>query len=150
VALLGTTAGMAKLEGDGGNPAESSAVQAVAAFNPAVDLVMFGKAVPGSADNSVVKFLGKSYAEAPDLWAEATPITHVGKSSAPTLFLHGDADTTVPYQQSVSMMKKLQAAGVRTAIYTAPGAAHGFFNRPPFYEPATARMEKWFQELLGR
>ena len=123
-------------------------VKAVAAFNPAVDLVSFGKSSPSSAQNSVYKFLGCTYAENPKLWAEATPITHVTAKSAPFLFLHGTADTTVPYQQSVDMMNKLKAAGVDAEIFPAEGAKHGFFNAPPHFEPAMKRMEQFFVKQL--
>jgi acetyl esterase/lipase len=148
VALLGTTGGMPAFEGDLGNPGVSSHVKAVAAFNPAVDLVSFGKLDPGNSDNSVYKFLGCTYAANPKLWAQATPITHVSKDSAVFLFLHGTADTTVPYKQSTDMMGKLKAAGVHAEIFPAEGATHGFFNKPPFYEPATQRMEEFFSKYL--
>jgi acetyl esterase/lipase len=123
-------------------------VQAVAAFNPAVDLVSFGKSSPSDAQNSVYKFLGCTYADNPKLWAEATPITHVNAKSAPFLFLHGTADPTVPYQQSLDMMNKLKAAGVQAEIFPAEGAKHGFFNAPPFFEPAMKRMEQFFTRQL--
>jgi acetyl esterase/lipase len=148
VALLGTTGDVPAFEGDAGNPGVSSRVRAVAAFNPAVDLVSFGKMEPGNSDNSVYKFLGCTYAANPKLWAQATPVTHAGKNSAPFLFLHGTADTTVPYKQSVEMMEKLKAAGVHAEIFPAEGAKHGFFNKPPFYEPATKRMEEFFNKYL--
>jgi acetyl esterase/lipase len=148
VGLLGTTGGMAAFEGDEGNAGVSSRVRAVAAFNPAVDLVSFGKRDPADAGNSVYRFLGCTYADNPKLWAQATPMTHAGKDSAPFLFLHGTADTTVPYQQSVEMMEKLKAAGVHAEIFPAEGATHGFFHKPPFYEPATQRMAEFFQKYL--
>ena len=148
VGLLGTTAGMADFEGDEGNAGVSSRVQAVAAFNPAVDLVSFGKMAAGDAENSVAAFLGCTYAANPKLWADATPLTHAGKGSAPFLFLHGTADTTVPYQQSVDMMSKLKAAGVHAEIFPAEGAKHGFFNSPPFFEPGMKRMEEFFTKYL--
>ena len=125
-------------------------VKAVAAFNPAVDLVSVGKRAPSGAGSSVAEFLGATYAQKPELWAEATPITHVDKNSAVFLFLHGDADTTVPYQQSVDMLNKLKAAGVEAELFTAEGAAHGFFNRPPWFEPALKRMEEFFLRHLAR
>ena len=125
-------------------------VKAVAAFNPAVDLVSFGKRAPSSAGNSVAEFLGATYAQKPELWAEATPLTHVDKNSAVFLFLHGNADTTVPYQQSLDMLNKLKAAGVEAELFTAEGAAHGFFNRPPWFEPTLKRMEEFFLRHLGR
>ncbi|MBI4877092.1 MAG: alpha/beta hydrolase [Acidobacteria bacterium] len=123
-------------------------VQAVAAFNPAVDLVSFGKRAPSSAGNSVAEFIGATYAEKPQVWAEATPLTHVSKKSAPFLFLHGTGDTTVPYQQSVDMLNKLKAAGVAAEIFTAEGAGHGFFNRPPWFEPTLKRMVEFFHKTL--
>ena len=132
VAMLGTTG--------------QSGVKAVAAFNPAVDLVSIGKTNP--TDENLVKFLGCSYTDNPKLWAEATPLTHVSKDSAAFLFLHGTADTTVPYQQSVDMMNKLKAAGVSAAIFPAEGAKHGFFQSPPFFEPAMLRMEAFFRDKL--
>jgi acetyl esterase/lipase len=125
-------------------------VKVVAAFNPAVDLVSFGKSEPASAGNSVAEFLGATYAQKPELWAEATPITHVDKNSAVFLFLHGNADTTVPYRQSLDMLNKLKAAGVEAELFTAEGAAHGFFNRPPWFEPTLKRMEEFFLRHLSR
>lgn len=149
-ALLGTTAGVKVLEGDGGHAGFSSAVQAVAAFNPAVDLVDFGKRANPNATNSVTEFLGAGYQADRALWELATPITHVSAKSAPTLFLHGDADPTVPYAQSERMAAKLEAAGVRAEILTAPGEKHGFFNRPPWFEPTLKKMEEFFLAVLGK
>lgn len=148
VALLAVSPQRKDWEGDGGNPGLSSAVQAVAAFNPAVDLVSFGQRLPGDASNSVAAFLGGPFASKPDLWKDATPITHVSKHSPPFLFLHGDADTTVPIAQSQKMLDTLKAAGVRAEILVAPGAAHGFFNRPPWFEPTLRRMAEFFDVTL--
>jgi dipeptidyl aminopeptidase/acylaminoacyl peptidase len=100
------------------------------------------------ATNSVTAFLNASYKAKPDLWKAASPTYQVSAKSAPVLFLHGDADTTVPYKQSTEMMDKLKAAGVRTEIFTAPGAKHGFFNSPPWYEPGLKKMEEFFDSVL--
>lgn len=150
VALLGVSPARREWEGEGGNPTESSAVQAVAAFNPAVDLVAFGQLRSNDANNSVAAFLGSTFAAKPDLWKDATPITHIGKHAPPFLFLHGDADTTVPIAQSHKMLQSLKAAGVRAEILVAPGAGHGFFNRPPWFEPTLRRMAEFFDATLAR
>jgi acetyl esterase/lipase len=148
VGLLGTTADMPAYEGDEGVTGESSRVSAVAAFNPAVDLVDFGKKAPIDGKNSVAVFLGATYEQNPQLWRSASPTYQVSAKATPFLFLHGDSDQTVPYQQSIEMMEKLKAAGVPAEIFTAPGAKHGFFNAPPFYEPTLRRMEKFFDSIL--
>ncbi|MBK5294123.1 MAG: alpha/beta hydrolase [Acidobacteriia bacterium] len=150
VALLGTTHHRAEMEGPGGNPGKSSRVIAVAAFNPAVDLVSLGKKPGTNANTSVAKFLGKTYAQDMSLWELATPITHVSKRSASFLFLHGASDATVPYRQSLDMQAKLKEAGVRAELFTAEGAGHGFFNRPPWFAPTQQRMEEFFLRVFSR
>jgi acetyl esterase/lipase len=61
--------------------------------------------------------------------ASVSPITYVDKNSPPVFIVHGDADPTVPYQQSVDLHKKLQEAGVKTEFMTVKGGLHGKFDR---------------------
>lgn len=150
VALLGVTNEAPEFEGKEGDRSVSSRVSAVAAFNPALDLADFGKRHPANTINLVVQYLGVPYAQNPALWESASPTDHVSSNAVPFLFLHGDADTTVPYQQTVDMVKKLKAAGVHAELFTAPGAKHGFFNRPPWFEPTLKRMESFFQSTLAK
>ena len=44
----------------------------------------------------------------------------------PTLLLHGDADTDVPYRQSVDMAAALSHAGIEHELVTIHGGSHGF------------------------
>lgn len=150
-ALLGTTGDDPAYEGSVGVTGQSSRVQAVAAFNPAVDLVSLAQPQPAkAAGSSLTQFFGKTYREDPDLYARASPLQLVTSKAPPFLFLHGDADTTVPYQESVDMRKALLAAGVKAEIMTAEGATHTFFNRPPWYELTLQRMEQFFVHTLGQ
>jgi dipeptidyl aminopeptidase/acylaminoacyl peptidase len=41
-----------------------------------------------------------------------------------TLLVHGDADTIVPYEQSVSFAQELVRAGIDHELLTLPGAGH--------------------------
>ena len=54
------------------------------------------------------------------------PARSVQADFPPTLLLHGDADTDVPYEQSVQMAAALEAAGVEHELVTVPGGPHGF------------------------
>ncbi len=54
------------------------------------------------------------------------PVRNVTKDYPPTLLLHGDNDTDVPYEQSVLMAKELERHGVRHELITMPGRGHGF------------------------
>jgi len=58
-----------------------------------------------------------------------SPINYVTKNSPPVFIVHGDADPTVPYQQSVDLHKKLMEAGVKTEFITVPGGLHGKFDK---------------------
>ena len=118
----------------------------MAAFNGLFDLPAL-RFSQGAAP-IIESFLGASYGENPELWAEASPSTYVGPESAPFLFLHGTDDQSIPYQQSVDMINALEAAGVSAEIFTAEGAGHGFFNGPPWYGRALAAMEEFFTRIL--
>lgn len=61
--------------------------------------------------------------------ASVSPMTYVTKDSPPVFIVHGDADPTVPYQQSVDLHKKLQEAGVKTEFITVLGGQHGKFEK---------------------
>jgi acetyl esterase/lipase len=58
-----------------------------------------------------------------------SPINYVNKDNPPVFIVHGDADPTVPYQQSVDLHKKLVEAGVKTEFITVPGGLHGKFEK---------------------
>jgi acetyl esterase/lipase len=61
-----------------------------------------------------------------DLARQMSPITYVRKSLPPVLAIHGDADPTVPYDQSVSLVKALKTAGNQADLIRVPGGQHGF------------------------
>ncbi|SYX82939.1 alpha/beta hydrolase [Paenibacillus alvei] len=54
------------------------------------------------------------------------PINNITVEFPPTIFLHGDQDTDVPYEQSVLMHKKLKEKGVATKLISIKGADHVF------------------------
>lgn len=83
---------------------------------------------PNKTSKSATAWLG-SYAKDQAFTASVSPITYVNKNNPPIYIVHGDADPTVPYQQSVDFHKALQAAGVKTKFTTVPGGLHGKFDK---------------------
>jgi acetyl esterase/lipase len=53
----------------------------------------------------------------------------VNASSPPTISIHGDADPTVPYTQSVRLHEALKSTHVKEQMITIPGGKHGGFTR---------------------
>jgi acetyl esterase/lipase len=83
---------------------------------------------PNKTSKSATSWLG-SYAKDQKFAATVSPISYVSKANPPIFIVHGDADPTVPYQQSVELHKQLEAAGVVTKFITVPGGLHGKFDK---------------------
>jgi len=77
-----------------------------------------------------VTMLGKTYAEDPDLYRRASPITYVRNESPPLLILHGTADTTVDVTQSERFAEALKKVGGEHELVIIPGAPHTFDLQP--------------------
>jgi len=58
-----------------------------------------------------------------------SPLYNISKQSPPVFIVHGNADPTVPYTQSVDLHEKLMAAGVYTEFVTVEGGLHGKFSK---------------------
>jgi len=137
--LLGTTA-------DSGDPSasdavlrESSRVAAVVAFFPPTDLARWGT----QRVRQALPAMRLTDAEA----AEYSPIRFVSPGAAPSLIVHGDADSTVPMVEGETMYGALTKAGVPASFIRIEGAGHGFEGAN--LERATAAMVQWFQRHLG-
>jgi acetyl esterase/lipase len=60
---------------------------------------------------------------------EISPLSFTRKPVPPVISIHGDADPTVPYAQSVRLTDALRASGVDAELVTVPGGAHGGFPK---------------------
>jgi acetyl esterase/lipase len=104
VAMLATSGGVKELEGEGGNSAMSSDVQAVVAMACGCNL-QWKQGVGPEFIRAVTDFVGaplEAHAEV----AAASPITYVSRRSAPLLLLHRRTDPDVPFGQSVEMEQR--------------------------------------------
>lgn len=95
---------------------------------------------------SATRWLGK-YADNRKFIRSVSPVYLVQKTSPPVFIIHGDADPTVPYEQSTALHKKLQEMGVKTQLITVPGGLHGKFTREQKTEQTDAILA--FLDSLG-
>ena len=129
--------------------AQSSRVQCVVDFYGPADFTI----APTSADVSsgavglITNFLGKTQAEAPEVYKESSPLTYVDKQAAPFLIIHGSADPLVPISQSERLYDALKAAGVPVTLLLAYKQGHGFLApvAPTVYGAAA---EEFFTRIL--
>ncbi|HEX6999441.1 MAG TPA: alpha/beta hydrolase [Gammaproteobacteria bacterium] len=111
--LAAGTNGRQEFEGEGGTPGVSSDVNACIGVYPL-------------ASAQIATGLFPEGQATPENIAAASPTTYIGPSFAPTIFVHGTADGTIPIQSSIDFFTKLQAAGVPTALTAIQGADHAF------------------------
>ena len=98
--------------------------------------------VKGQSLATIVSFMERLPMEE-KLFREASPVTHVSRAAPPTLLVHGDADDTVPFEQSVVLERALRDAGVAVKLLRVEGGAHG----PAFGPPAKPHPR--FPEVLS-
>ena len=124
----------------------SSRVQAVACFFPPTDFLNYGKeGFVSLGDGPLADFKApfdfreldpktRSYvlitdrARRLEIGRQISPITHVTKDSAPTLIIHGDADTLVPIQQAQRFLARLKENKVPAELVVKHGYGHGWMT----------------------
>ena len=77
-----------------------------------------------------VRMLGKTRAEAPELYRAASPTSYADAGDAPILILHGTADKTVDLKQSELLAAALKKAGTKHEFVIVEGAPHTFHLQP--------------------
>ena len=148
VALLGATNATARFEGAGPHPDESSDVQAVVDFDGLADftgpeLLDQQRQKPGAP----ARFLGGSFEEKPEVWRDASPLTHVGLRSAPTLFINSTAPTPIlPGREEMS--RRLTMMGIESEVLTMDDSPHVFWLVEPWFEPAVQEAVRFLQKHL--
>jgi acetyl esterase/lipase len=122
--LVGLTDPSSGLEGESGNPEQSSRVQAVVnVFGPTDMKYCYEKS---SVAWICRLFLGGTPDEVGERYKAASPITYVSKDDPPVLTLHGDKDTLVPVEQAKALDKKMKAVGASHTLIVFKGQGHGF------------------------
>lgn len=142
-ASLGLTAGVAELEGAGGNPDQSSAVSAIVAMAPPADF----EAMKGHP--ALVSILGFPFDEDPERWRLASPVTHVGPESPPALIMHSATDGAVPVSQAIALAGAYAAANRSVELVVLPDAEHAFWNYEAWFDDTMDRAAEFFRAHLG-
>ena len=122
--LVGLTDPAANLEGDSGNPEQSSRVQAVVNVFGPTDMASCHE--KSSVAWIFRLFMGGTPAEAAERYKAASPITYVSEDDPPVLTLHGDQDALVPIEQARKLDEKMKAAGASHTLMVFAGQGHGF------------------------
>ncbi|MCC6695331.1 MAG: alpha/beta hydrolase [Candidatus Hydrogenedentes bacterium] len=146
---------MVGLTGDDGDPDAkdpvarvSSRVQAIVAWFPPTDLINWGKAggykTIETARPGFFEQIFGTVSDLPKQLESISPIYHVTPDDPPLLLIHGDADLTVPLQQSEILKAKYEEVGLPVKLIVQPGGAHTYWDG---IEAHYGDVAKWFETL---
>jgi acetyl esterase/lipase len=118
----------AEFDGKGGNAGVGTKLAAAVGFYPA------------TAANAALMPAGSDQA-ARDA---ASATNKIGAGFAPTILLHGVADTTIPLESSLRFFEALRKANVPAELHLFDGVPHAFETNNPEFALASAQMADLF------
>ena len=152
VALLGVTSDVSDFDMHPVTQKASSQVQAVCNWFGPTDFLRMndfpGKIDHDAADSPESRFIGAAIQENKKKSQRANPINYVSPSDPPFLHMHGDADQSVPYNQSELLHAALEKARVPTTLYKVRNGGHGFKGATESEEDLFKRSADFFDRML--
>ena len=142
--MLGVMGKEDDLEGSGGNPDQSSRVQAVVAFFGPTDFN--ADDIPPVSVGLLNDFVGVKKEDDKGERKKASPISYVTKDDAPLLIFQGTKDLLVPHTQAYKMADAMTAAGVPGRVELLVGAGHGWGGKD--VQRSFAQTLEFFGEQL--
>jgi len=121
--MLGVLGDQQGWEGTGGNPKESSKVQAVVNYFGPTDMT---QPYPPVVQGILKDFLGGTLDEKKADYIRSSPISHLNAGDAPILTFHGTVDGIVPFDQAKILDAACKQANVPHRLETMEGANHGW------------------------
>ena len=131
---------------------ESVQVQAVIGYAPLTDFV---QELPkrgnilGSAQRGLLNRPQEITPESLGMLKALSPINHIRPGLPPFLLIHGDADQSVPYEQSLAFQTKLRAHDIPCDLITLPGAPHRLTEWNHHLPNYGSLFIAWLHETLG-
>lgn len=149
-AFVGATNGDPKFEGIAREQDASSAVQAVIDIDGTLAFIHpeSGEGDDSKSISAATYWFGYPKAERPDLWNEASPLTHVSARTPPFLFINSSVDRMHAGRED--FIKKLNAFGTYSEVRTFADAPHTFMFFEPWFEPTLTTIHGFLDRVFGQ
>lgn len=147
-ALLGNTNHLPKFEGNLGDLTHSSQINAIVDIDGIVAYIHpeSGEGDDRKNTSAATHWFGYSKDEYPELWHEASALTHAGKNSPPTLFLNSSLDRM--HAGRDDYRKQLAAFNIYSEVHTFENSPHSFCLFSPWFEPTVAYIDGFLKKVL--
>jgi acetyl esterase/lipase len=148
-ALLGTTNGIKKFEGTGGNLKYSSDIQAVVDIDGVLNMAdpnESAKDTNPDKPSAAKLWFGASYKEKPELWNEASAISYVNKRTVPMLFVNSSLPRFHAGRDTV--IQKLNELKIYSEVHTIENTPHPFWLFHPWFDEASNYILKFLDKIF--
>lgn len=147
-AFAGVTAEDTTYEGNGGNAEVSSHVNAIVSLDGTLSFVHpeSGEGDESKRPSAATYWFGYTKQENPELWKEASPLTHAGKTTPPTLFINSGVDRM--HAGRNDYISILNQYGIYTEVHTFEKSPHGFPLFQPWFEPMVNYINVFLQKVF--
>lgn len=148
-ALLATSAGVAELEGDGGNPGVSSAIQAAVPMGAQTDfLSRRTREISAVKERGKIwrQFLGGSQEDKPETYRLASPLHHLDKNDPPCWFITGEKDD--PSTHADDFSRRMKELGIQSDLTVIKDAPHPFLGKQVWFDEMVNVADGFFQKTL--
>ncbi|MBD0366375.1 MAG: alpha/beta hydrolase fold domain-containing protein [Flavisolibacter sp.] len=134
-AFLGTTNNDPRFEEEDCNRNHSGTVQAIVDLDGTLSFVHpeSGEGDDSRSTSAATYWFGYPKKENLDLWQDASPLTHVGKNTPPTLFINSSVARMHAGRED--FRKVLDQYGIYSEVQSFPDAPHSFPLFEPWFEP---------------
>jgi pectinesterase len=147
-AFLGATNGNNYFEGYSCNTKSSSEVNAVIDIDGTLAFIHpeSGEGDDSKRPSAATYWFGYSKTENPALWMQASPLTHVGKSTPPVLFLNSMVERMHAGRDDFTNV--LQSHGTFFEVKTYEGAPHSFCLFEPWFTPMVKDIDLFLKRIF--
>ena len=105
-----------------------------------------GEGDDSKAISAVTRWFGHSKTERPDLWQDASALTHVDQTMPPTLFINSSVARM--HAGRNDLIAKLNQRGTYSAVHTFPDAPHTFLFFNPWFTPTLTYIRDFLNRVL--
>jgi acetyl esterase/lipase len=148
-AFVGTTNGDRGFEDTVDFSRLSSNVQAVIDIDGTLSFVHpeSGEGDDSKKISAATNWLGASKKDNPDLWKLASPLTHAGKTTPPTLFINSSIERM--HAGRDDYIKILTENNIYTEVKTFENSPHHFCLMEPWFTPTTKYIDDFLKKVFG-
>ena len=148
-ALVGVTSGIPRFDGEEGDTAYSTSVQAVVDIDGILDFAdpaESGKDTGSAPPSAGKRWLGASFRDRPDLWKDASPLNYVNKNTPPIVFINSSIDRF--HAGRDEMRERMKLLSIHSEVHTIPGTPHTFWLFHPWFEETCGYVRSFLDESL--